>query len=173
MTQRELQNLVLTILPTYRSELRALEGRLIAAGQVDYRFVGEAFMRPGLHIFGKAPEGHALAEADTFVPIDYIPCDHHLYVLRDVRPTEDTEELPVRGHESCPLCGKPIPIELRIPLTTRDLVLVGCPVLKEGEVVIDVLPVFSATLVAGALSSALNIPYQRSKNAMTRVSALL
>ena len=173
LTQRQLQDRVLLTLPTYRSELQKLEERLIACGDVDYHFVSSSFTRGGMHIFGEAPASHALA--GTYVPIDYLPCDHQLYVMRHERPEQQETDKDflynVRGHESCPLCGKPLPVALNEALVPRDLVLVACPSLKEGEMVVDVLPIFSTSLVRDAW--ALNLPHQKSKLPMTRVSSVL
>jgi len=169
LTQRQLQDLILTILPTYREDLQKLENKLITCGDVNYHFLG-SFARGGMHIFGEAPPSHELA--GTFVPIDYIPCDHFLYVIHSDRPEErETDKDFMRsahGNESCPLCGKPLRVSLSDQLTSKDLVLVGCPRLKEGETVVDVLPIFSPTLVKGAWG--LDLPHQRSKLPMTRVS---
>jgi len=169
LTQRELQDKILTMLPTYRRELQKMENRLITCGAVDRHFVSESFTRVGIHIFGEASEGHN-------APIDYLPHDHQLYIIRaEVSPVSDGDAFMIKGkgNESCPLCGKPIPVQLKEALVPQDLVLVGCPVLKEGEIVIDVLPIFSPTLVKDAISVCLNLPHQRSKNPMTRVSRLL
>lgn len=177
LTQRQLQDRIFFLLPTYRGELQKLEERLMSCGDIDYNFMGSSFARGGMHIFGEAPPNHELA--GTYVPIDYIPCDHLLYIIQGERTAVPQEEEAVlgasyvRGHESCPLCGKAFHVEFSFPLTIRDLVLVGCPTLKEGEVTIDVLPIFSTTLVQGSRSSALDIPHQRSKNPMTRVSSML
>ena len=172
LTQRQLQDLILTILPTYREELQKLENKLITCGDIDHHFLS-SFARGGMHIFGEAPPSHELA--GTFVPIDYIPCDHHLYIIRNERPEErETDKdfmTSARGNETCPLCGKPLRLSLRDQLTSRDLVLVCCPALKEGEIIVDLLPIFSPGLVKSAW--ALDLPHQRSKQPMTRVSKLM
>lgn len=173
LTQRELQDRIFVLLPTYREELQKLENKLITCGDIDYHFVSSSFARGGMHIFGEAPADHALA--GTYVPIFYVPCDHELYVIRNERPEERETDKDfmhlVNGHESCPLCGKPLPVNCNDALVSRDLVLVACPSLKEGEMVVDVLPIFSTTLVRDAW--ALNLPHQRSQNPMTRVSHMI
>jgi len=170
LNRRTIQDIVLRgYLPTTKEELRALEDRLISCGDIDHHFL--EFSRPGMHIFGQAPEGHNCYPG--CVPIDYIPCDHFIFIIRgehdNAPPADLFEALQVQGRETCSLCGKPLRLALHTPLDARDLVLVGCPRLKEGQTIVDVLPIFSTTLVKGSLGSALNIPYQRSKNAMTRV----
>jgi len=176
MTQRELQNEILAMLPTFRSELRKLEENLLTCGKLDYAFLSEAVVRNGMHIFGAVPEGHVIAGNPKYVPLDYIPCNHWTYIIRAdrrKRPLDQDDVIRVEGRETCPLCGKPLRIHLDQPLSSQDLVLVGCPVLKEGVVIVDVLPIFSMTLVGEALSGCLGIPYQRSKHAMTRVDSLV
>jgi len=127
-----------------------------------------------MYIYGEDSSEHQ--SAGDFVPIDYIPCDHHLYVIHNEIPErqefdKDAPLVSYSGHETCPLCGKSLRVELSERLTTKDLVLVACPILKEGETVVDVLPIFSLALAKNAW--ALDIPYQRSKRALTRVSKLL
>jgi len=170
LNRRTIQDIVLRgYLPTTTGELRALEERLVTCGDVEQHFL--EYGRPGMHIFGQAPEDHECYPG--CVPIDYIPCDHHIYIIRhdpiNASPAGPLGELRVQGRETCSLCGKPLRLAFGIPLDTKDLVLVGCPALKEGVTIVDVLPIFSKTLVKGSLGSALNIPYQRSKYAMTRV----
>lgn len=177
LSSYELQNRVFFLLPTYKEELRALEDRLIACGDVDHYFL--EVVRSGMHVFGQAPKASPHYPAN--VPLDYIPCDHFIYIIRwepipTTSPTsllELTKHPAVHGRESCSLCGKPLRLELWNPLNARDLVLVGCPSIREGQTVVDVLPIFSTTLVQGARGGALDIPYQRSKNPMTRVSEKL
>jgi hypothetical protein len=170
LDRRTIQDIVLRgYLPTTKEELRAFEERLLTCGDVDQHFL--EYSRPGMHIFGQAPEDHACYPG--CVPIDYIPCDHHIYIIRytpiNASPAGPIAELCVHGREACSLCGKPLRLAFNIPLDTKDLVLVGCPALKEGMTIVDVLPIFSRTLVQGSLGSTLDIPYQRSKNSMTRV----
>ena len=186
LSMRDIQDKFLDILPTYRGELQKLEDRLIFCGAIQYHLLSETYVRGGRHIFGHAPEDSA--HAGSYVPIDYVPCDHGLYVIRHDQhevhhayevaheargdtwsPSEMRYHAP--GHESCPLCGKTLQVTVSELLDTRDLVLVCCPSFKEGEVTVDVLPIFSAALVKGSYSSSLSIPFQRSKNAMTRVSS--
>jgi len=171
LSRFDIQNRIFFLLPTYNEELRALEERLIACGDVDHYFLEGA--RGGMHIFGQAPEGHELHPAN--VPLDYIPCNHFIYIIRG-EPLDDAPIDPLKnnmylykGRETCSLCGKPLRLELSNVLDARDLVLVGCPDLREGQTVVDVLPIFSTSLVKGARGGSLDIPYQRSKNAMTRV----
>lgn len=171
LTQRELQDLILELLPTYHEELKTLEERLIQCGAIDRHGVGE-FTRSGIHIMGTAPPSHK--QAGERIAIDYIPSDHTCYVIRHQRSevSEADKDIlrPARGNEVCPLCGKPVRVSLSDKLDTKDLILVVCPVIKEGERVVDVLPVFSTTLMRSAFS--LDLPHQHSKLPMTRVGKL-
>jgi hypothetical protein len=172
LTTRELQNRVLEILPTYKEDLRNLEEQLITCGEVDYWFLECA--RPGIHIFGEDRTAKAKKGA-TYVAIDYIPSTHILYFLREkpIEHRQGMDGIVGKGSETCPLCGRPLPISLSHLLQHNDLALVGCPELREGITVVDVLPIFSTTLVSGSLTGSLGIPYQRSGNALTRVSPLV
>jgi len=179
LTMREVQDKIFELLPTYQAELRQLAEQLIGDKVVDHDFLSLGFIRSGRHIFGRASAADPRVksgdvEKNAIVPIDYVPCDHRVYVIRHNSPLKDIpKQPPFIGHETCPLCGKMLQVSVAALLSTADLVLVGCPKFKEGKVTVDVLPIFSSGLVDDAYITAMSVPHQRSKNAMTRVDRAL
>lgn len=181
ITQRTLQDWILGILPTFKTELQKLEEQMIFCGHADHHFLSAGFIRGGVHIFGMAPDTDLsdpkhTPHTGTFVPVDYIPNDHQLFVIPgERRPPVKMEDAvrDARGHETCPLCGKMFRVSLPKRLSSHDLVLVCCPAFKEGQIVVDALPIFSYTLMEEILSCTVNVPHQRSKVSMTRVTPLL
>jgi len=182
ITQRTLQDWVLGILPTFKAELQKLEERMIFCGHVDHHFLSEGFVRGGIHIYGMSSNDDLADPEHTpdtgiFVPVDYIPNDHQLFIIPGERAKRETkggwEPRDNHGHETCPLCGKMFRVGLHKRLSHQDLVLVCCPALKEGQIVVDALPIFSPTLMEDITGCTLDMPHQRSRVSMTRVTPLL
>ncbi len=126
----------------------------------------------GVKYLGRLPDIPEEFIAPVATDEDIAP--HSAAALTEAVEEQETDKdfmMSAQGNEACPLCGKPLRVSLSNKLTSRDLVLVCCPRLKEGEIIVDVLPIFSPTLVKSAW--ALDLPHQRSKLPMTRVSALI